>query len=420
MGKYRTILGQILDFIDEYLELINCHLVDFIADGLWEKCLPLKLRKELEGRANISWTDNDNNPELSNFLKLTKSLSLKFSSSTANLEYLKKIVSQEFGEELEIYRTNATAGNGFMSPKKMHEVEILGTVIGNVARATDSLVVDAGAGKAYLSMYLADNYKIPVLAVDSSQQCHAGAVSRQKKLQRGNKSQPQSLIRYVVEEIKDNTDYTKIVQDSFGDCQPNKNLLITGLHTCGSLAHSVIRTFLNTERIRTLFIVPCCYHLTDETFGDTYKFSKNARMLAQQSVERSSKHENISPVLFYRAVLQVILRAIGVCDAKVGRGGPKGDFVTYANWALSRIGIDTERVPNAVDLENIYRSYAHLKNRFDIFQMLRIHTCPVIEAAIILDRIIYLQQSGKCGKVTTVRVFDPALSPRSYAIFATK
>lgn len=419
MDKYRETQSHILDFMDEYSELINCHLVDFFVDGLWEKCLPLKLRKELEERESISWIDHDDNSELSNFFKLTNSLSLNLCSPTANVEYFKKTLPEDFGKKLQVDEKNGRSRLGFMSPKKLHEVEILGTVVGNLARATDSLVVDAGAGKAYLSTYLANSYKIPILAIDSSQQCHVGAVSRQKKLEKGNKNEPQSLIRYVVEEINDRTDYVKIIEKNFENYQPS-NLLITGLHTCGSLAHSIIRTFLNTKRIRVLLIVPCCYHLTDEAFGDTYKFSKNARMLAQQSVERSSQHETISPSLFYRAVLQVTLRTIGICDAKIGRGGPKRDFITYANWALSRIGIEAEKAPSTADLENVYRSYEHLKNRFDIFQMLRIHTGPAIEAAIMLDRIIYLQSSGECEKVTTLRLFDPALSPRSYAIFAMK
>lgn len=44
----------------------------------------------------------------------------------------------------------------------------------------------------------------------------------------------------------------------------------------------------------------------------------------------------------------------------------------------------------------------------------------VVEAAIMLDRIIFLQNDIKCSKVAVIRLFDPTLSPRCYGIIATK
>jgi len=62
----------------------------------------------------------------------------------------------------------------------------------------------------------------------------------------------------------------------------------------------------------------------------------------------------------------------------------------------------------------------HLEPKLRLFQMLRIYMSSVIEAAITLDRIIFLQNSTQCSKVAVVRLFDPTLSPRCYAIIATK
>lgn len=44
----------------------------------------------------------------------------------------------------------------------------------------------------------------------------------------------------------------------------------------------------------------------------------------------------------------------------------------------------------------------------------------VVESAIMLDRIIFLQNNTENSKVAVVRLFDPILSPRCYAIIATK
>lgn len=52
--------------------------------------------------------------------------------------------------------------------------------------------------------------------------------------------------------------------------------------------------------------------------------------------------------------------------------------------------------------------------------MLRIHVGLVLEAAIMLDRIIFLQNSNQCSKIAILRLFDPILSPRRYGIIAVK
>lgn len=97
---------------------------------------------------------------------------------------------------------------------------------------------------------------------------------------------------------------------NYRDWSVNRNLILTGLHTCGMLVHSIMKAFLYAKDIRLLFVVPCCYHLADESLNGRWIFSKNARMLAQQSIERS-RHKHFSPSLFYRAVLQVILHSMG-------------------------------------------------------------------------------------------------------------
>lgn len=102
-----------------------------------------------------------------------------------------------------------------------------------------------------------------------------------------------------------------MVNTYYPDWSVNKNLILTGLHTCGMLVHSVIKAFLCAKDINLLLVVPCCYHLVDETLSRRWNFTKNARMLAQQSIERSKHNRHLSPSLFYRAVLQVILHSMG-------------------------------------------------------------------------------------------------------------
>ncbi|XP_076759368.1 putative methyltransferase-like protein 25 [Xylocopa sonorina] len=415
---YNKHFDEILHFTNAYNDLINCHIVDFITENLWVTCLPEALRLELEKNelSGVTWAENDNHPALNNFIKQARCLSLQSCSTEINSNDFVNTLPGISNWNKCVYKT---IKREFINAKKLHEVECLGNIIGTIAAKTDSLVIDAGAGKAYLSTFLAENHNVPVLAIDSSQLCSNGAICRQKKLQKKLTLSP-SLVHYVVEEINDGTDYIKMVKQHFCDWKINRNLLLTGLHTCGALTDSIIKTFLITKDINILCIVPCCYHLTNQTFNKKMSFSKNARMLAQQSVERSMKNKFVSSSLFYRAILQVVLHSLGIYNARVGRGGPLHDFPSYAQWAFSRIGIGLEKIPSREVLSNTFQYYAHLMKKFHVFQMLRVHVGLVLEAAIMLDRIIFLQNSNQCSKLAILRLFDPMLSPRRYAIIAIK
>ncbi|XP_076651028.1 putative methyltransferase-like protein 25 [Halictus rubicundus] len=409
---------EILNFINIYDKLINCHIVDFITDDLWKLCLPDELRLELESDdiECFYWMEDDSHPVLNQFVKQARSLSLQSCSTEINSKDLANVLPVVNDLSKCKHKDVKTE---FMNVKKSHEVECLGNIVGAAAASTGSLVIDAGAGKAYLSTFLAENHNVPVLAIDSSQSCCKGATFRQNKLKKRTKHS-QNLVQYIVNEINENTNYIKMINEHFHEWKLDKNLVLTGLHACGSLTHSVIKTFLATKDIHLLCIVPCCYHLTNETLNQRISFSKNARMLAQQSVERSTKTKSVSSSLFYRAVLQVVLHSMGVYNARVGRGGPLHDFPSYALWAFSKIGVVPEKIPSVETLESVYRLHEHLSKRFYTFQMLRIHTGRVLEAAIMLDRILFLQKSNLCSKLAILRLFDPILSPRHYGIVAVK
>ena len=118
-------------------------------------------------------------------------------------------------------------------------------------------------------------------------------------------------MHYVVEEIDKSTDYVKMCEQNFPD--KSKKLFMSALHACGSLADSVIKSFVTTDEINRLCLVPCCYHLAAKSLSCDYEFSKNKRMLAQQCTDKMrEKSQKLSPSLFYRAILQVILQSAGI------------------------------------------------------------------------------------------------------------
>lgn len=77
-------------------------------------------------------------------------------------------------------------------------------------------------------------------------------------------------------------------------------------------------------------------------------------------------------------------------------------------------------MPSTRALQEIYQSHIHFESKLHLFQILRIYTSSVVEAAIMLDKIIFLQNNAQHSKIAIVRLFDPTVSPRCYAMFMIK
>ena len=155
--------------------------------------------------------------------------------------------------------------------------------------------------QAYLSQVLNSLHNIPVLAIDGKASNTRGADTRTKNLQskwsslslraseRAEGGIPSSMKSRAREKQKNGpcgsgreeakpkpgqaslVTLTKFVEESsdLGHLVEShlpgqsERLGIVGLHTCGDLAPTSIRTFLHTERARLLCNVGCCYnHLT--------------------------------------------------------------------------------------------------------------------------------------------------------------
>lgn len=201
MAEYKNYFEKTLNFISIYQELIDCHLVDFITEKLWDKCLPGKLKSELESinTTDDIWMEDNTSPELSNFIQLTRSLSLESCSAVICVNDLLKLLPQFPSKEQSIKNKFIESKSQLMNTKKSYEIDVLGKIIAEIALSTHSLVIDAGAGKGYLSTYLSEYFDVPVLAIDSSQACHKGAINRQEKIRKRKQSLTKVCEKYYVQ-----------------------------------------------------------------------------------------------------------------------------------------------------------------------------------------------------------------------------
>lgn len=134
------------------------------------------------------------------------------------------------------------------------------------------------------------------------------------------------LYRLVTEHVSEHTDIKQLVSDHFHEDEIG-NIIITGLHTCGNLAPTSLRLFINDpENLTCLFNIGCCYNLLSEEFDPNvdmcndksvssdfgfpmsvylkklkFLLGRNARMLAAQAQDRVS-HTRMVCCLFVTCI----------------------------------------------------------------------------------------------------------------------
>ncbi|XP_019620905.1 PREDICTED: methyltransferase-like protein 25 [Branchiostoma belcheri] len=218
-------------------------------------------------------------------------------------------------------------------------------------------------------------------------------------------------------------------------------LLLTGLHTCGDLCPTMLRLFVTCPQAAVLCSVGCCYNLLTEqqTGAATEKYGfplsqllqtrgvtlgRTARMLSCQAVERIGTEGRLPAMsLFYRAVLQVIVRdKFGAIDKSktVGKVAAKSkDFMDYVRRALRRLQMEHADLSDE-EINSYFEQYEGKLRHLQAFIQLRACLAPCVEAIILLDRLHFLHEQPGVSHAALVPVFDPVISPRCYALVAIK
>ncbi|CAH1250761.1 METTL25 [Branchiostoma lanceolatum] len=240
--------------------------------------------------------------------------------------------------------------------------------------------------------------------------------------------------------INPNSDLAALVGVRNSDETPaDLRLLLTGLHTCGDLSPTMLRLFVTCPQAVVLCSVGCCYNILTEQEEPEEKYGfplsrvlqtkavhlgRTVRMLSCQAVERMSAEGQLPAMsLFYRAVLQVIVRdKFGVIDKNktVGKVAAKSKgFVDYVRRALRRLQLDDALLSDE-EITSYFEQYQGKLRHLQAFIQLRACLAPCIEAFILLDRLCFLHEQPGVSHAALVPVFDPVISPRCYALVAIK
>ncbi|XP_026417284.1 protein RRNAD1-like [Papaver somniferum] len=369
MGKERSCrtagetlewINAIHDFLKPYKPLLDSHVVSFFTDKLWES-------------VDQQWIDCLRHEPIANLLQIPSGViqdywpcSLKeFVLTLGSLVFPRDPADlQRVLPDLDVIPVNNVLGQG-MNLKKKHEVEVLAAVITSIAKSAGAkIVIDVGSGQGYLAQVLSFQYQLSVVAIDASS--HHGTITsarakrikkhyaaKMRELQSGNQhlSEPQTVTCCVLSSdslktLSGTLSCTSIdppdrigldEREDFGEQQsmsdnPNKesSLVLAGLHACGDLSVTMLRTFVESEEVKAIVSVGCCYNLLteDEHPENTsppcgfplsdglssvgLSLGRNARDLACQSAERWRSLTEVAALQnfelhAFRAAFQMVL-----------------------------------------------------------------------------------------------------------------
>ncbi|KAL0878738.1 hypothetical protein ABMA27_003786 [Loxostege sticticalis] len=474
MSKIRHHLDSIITFLNPLLPLANCHMVEFFTHNHWDNLIPRNLKSSLDSlglnEAVIKfWTlaekdDTHDDSELGKWIQKARSnciaVNNEYCISPEQFQVKIKSWGGEIKPEIKVKE--------FMNNKKSYEVQTMSRLVASLHQAcATSCCVEAGGGRGHLPVALSLGYGVPSLTIDCDEKSLTSGMGRVKIIQKQwhaiakrvkdgceekvAKESNTNLHRFASAYVTRHTDLVTIVREKFPEMeQQDVKLLLTGLHTCGNLGPDSLRIFRAQPATAAVFNVPCCYHLlTEETdselfdvfqkdYGFTqegqgfpmsehlkgYNLGRNARMLAAQSIDRVvSQRQLPAKSLLYRALLQVLIKRhlpdFPLSDGKLKRLSKYEDFQQYFKMADETLNLNLfDKLPDSYVSDFCKDMDSQWKDMV-LFYLLRLCLAQVVESVILLDRLLYLYESG-FQNVYLVKLFDPVLSPRCHSIVAVR
>lgn len=315
-----------------------------------------------------------------------------------------------------------------VTPKKVHEISVMSQYVGSMCREQGiGCVIDVGAGLGYLDQALSREHGLKIISIEGDEEHCLRAELRIRD--DPNIRQMQAWIEHG--------DNFESFQPILNELPPGEKVGLIGLHCCGNLSPTLISLFRAQERLRLLAVVSCCYQ---KMAGSSSSIFMSSWVQAMQPTDhlstpfalRLAGQEPISTWLEQseeahlehqrtfgcRAVLEVYAQNKKVVLKKLKRRAVRrtrtGSNLEVMQSLVSRYDLGGQPDP-------LRELLALCDDHEDSFQVLEILTGlqlflqPFFEYFILLDRLLYLRESGHKDAVLS-EIFDPQISPRNTVI----
>ncbi|XP_044473958.1 protein RRNAD1 isoform X2 [Mangifera indica] len=326
-------IKAIVDFLKPFTFLISAHVVNFFTDKLWEA-------------VDKDWIDSLRNEPIENLLLIPSGVvqdhwpdSLKEFVLT-----LKSLLLPR--EQADLYKVlpgwqvtslSSVLAQG-MNLKKKHEgylAQVLSFQFQHSVVAIDACshhgkVTNARAERikkhysAQIRKFGSENRS---LNMPKTITCQVMSIDMLRALT--NMSLPKDDVEQPKLTVQDNKKLDERKLQTLGNTESETSLVLAGLHACGDLSVTMLKTFVECKEVKAVVSIGCCYNLlTEEGFdiagslcgfpmscgvkSANFPLGKNSRDLACQSAERwGSLHRDAGVHNFelhaFRAAFQMVL-----------------------------------------------------------------------------------------------------------------
>ena len=297
-----------------------------------------------------------------------------------------------------------------LNPKKIHEIEKIKGLVGNISDL--STIIDIGGGVGHLSCSLVYGSNLKSICVDMNEELQISGKKRVTQILKNEDS---------IDFVKALFDRNTILNKTF--CVDHTVLL--GLHSCGDLSPSILR-FGVENNIGHVLSFGCCYHKIENELNmskyskkDEYKLSKSALHLASRCggiVDESNLMKRLRQKQF-RYTLHYLVHSINNSSFKsIGNALP-ADYLNFYDYCMK---FDHQKILTSLNEDEVNQFYEESTEKvWDHYlaDTIRLLLGRVIEVYIALDRAIYLEENNY--SVVVEGLFDRALSPRNIMLRAT-
>ncbi|XP_076802452.1 methyltransferase-like protein 25B isoform X2 [Clavelina lepadiformis] len=464
--KFRLRLS--LQFISQFKHFGKHYIIEYFTDNHWEK-LPQTWQETLQDEDLSSLANCLLIPgapvygltqvwplSLLAFRKLSHFLSIKRELSSGRILNENHRKSEKTKNKLVDY-----VHWKHMKPKKRHEISSLSEVIAKISSQSKAAsIIDVGSGQGHLSRILTLNYKLSVKSIEREERLVKCARKfddevlqkivdfERKESDSWQPQMPTHLQMSLSPDVESETFLEDLRSAAGGNSADNRHFLLTGLHACGDLSATMVRLFKESSSIKSLISVSCCYmKLTTDCINNDacdvtrssqiyypmsdyvkslenhelcYEFRKLACHSNEDYLRKVEEDPSSLKGQCYRAMLEVLIRRshpeLIRTGVKTIKNCHRLSFLEYSKKAFKKLGLSCpdEATIESNEMTEMLQMWPNVVKLF----MISLVLAPVVESIILLDRVLYLKENGYESELLSI--FEPLLSPRCFAVVASK
>ncbi|KAJ3639357.1 hypothetical protein Zmor_002719 [Zophobas morio] len=406
---------------EKYSWLLNCYVLDFFTENHWNKLLTnwqISL-KDLSSADISQLLDYEGHMRgktwpLSIIALKRILISLSLSRKMINLPIENPYFTKD-EKLLQLFWKNVKA-------KKRHEISIMSKICYDSALKTDCFyIVDIGSGLGHLSRMLNYGYGFKVCTIEAqasfSQQARNLDAEFEVVLERKFKgclkyNKSVHIHKRILSTITA-AEFVDIVKKAFKIENENFKFGIVGLHPCGDLGATLLKLYNECDKVQFINIVGCCYMklttLPESNCGfplskfcktNKYDLSYHSREIACHAIEnyidKLRKNECWRlKIHTYRAALEKIITKkcpdYHHCALNNVKYTEDLTFESYCKKATKKLKMDfSQDKLESAEIEGLLKQWKEVV----VFYSLRLLFAPLIESIILLDRFMFVVESG--------------------------